>query len=1157
MTLLGQVRTQSRRRRGRTAHLVGICLILASCGGTSTSSTPKVDLASVKCEAQPEAGLGEGEVCVDTGIRPQSLFSFSNWGGRRYKSDDFGFTELIALYGEKEVCGTTGQDACETTPKARLIRDAINGLLQNGRCEGLSALGALYMTSRGPDPKTFGAGSVRALSPSVDSFADIIDYWWATQFLGNVQSASKETRNSDMRRIIQTVLEGLSTGKGVTLGLYASAGAHSVLPVAVTRSSNSSYVIHVWDSNNPNVLGQVAVDLDAGSWRYSGGRVNTGTAADEWSGGKGSIDAVALDARNGTPVLDVNDTEKGSASITASSPAGSTLELTVTTKDGAALTSSSTGTSGAIPGAEATPLRTGDANQVVVSLTGDVGDYSVAMRVAGNVKGSAQMVVDSGGTRALSVSAPIVTGTTSATVDVASDKGSGSTAFSVASPQAVSVSASTDDSILGVPVGKGETLTIDPSNNQGIDSVVTLDPAAGAATVLEIKKPTSGSTQEVVVVRTVDGTLTPVTKALDAVAVNRDVLDSLVSTADSAAGQVKGSAAQETPTASVSAEVSSTAGVPTDESVVITSSVTSDNPVSSWVEFGPDADWSSVTRTSPKSVAEGLGVENAVTLGSLLSGTVYRFRSAVESGGFVTYSPWNTFTTSGQPLDEFAIAVSDDNVKVASSLVAVTPTGGVVAARVTTPVASTMWIEYALDSNTGDVLKTQPQNIRKSSGSTVVAVINGLTTGQKYRYRVVVKAQGATGYSSASEFTTGLTVATERLALDAILPDFSFSISAVTSNSALVDVSVTGTRAGRLQVETFESGSSNGVRTKAYQFAAGKSVRVSVPLEGLKSSTRYVVRVLLTVGTLTGRSVNKQITTLDASEGDTSGGRLDPPAIPTSSLRETTATFTAVVRSEAEGTVTFEYGVDNSTGFLYTSVSSSVTAGSVTVGPVQTSPVLRAGTPYRVRSVLVIGDKTYRSAYSTFVTTGTLDPSDYTAKNVSLRRNSTGVDATWSVTVSDIPGDVSFTLMDGATIVCTATNGTQECSGAVNNYGTRTMVVVTYMAGKVIARGESAQINIGGTPTVNSFASVTTTSTSITFQYSFDPQGETVQYGIEVRTPSDQFVKADLGGSTSTARNGAVQVVSGLSPSTTYRLRLVLVYGSVTKASDWLTITTS
>jgi hypothetical protein len=130
------------------------------------------------------------------------------------------------------------------------------------------------------------------------------------------------------------------------------------------------------------------------------------------------------------------------------------------------------------------------------------------------------------------------------------------------------------------------------------------------------------------------------------------------------------------------------------------------------------------------------------------------------------------------------------------------------------------------------------------------------------------------------------------------------------------------------------------------------------------------------------------------------------------------------------------------------------------------------------------------------------------------------------------------------------------CSATFSSFGVHTVVVATFFNGNEITRSTAASITISGTPVISAFTFVSASSTGLVFTYSFNPQGETVQYGIQINNMQDVLVRPDLGGTTSTAMNGTTHQVAGLSPSTSYKVRLVLVSGNVTTSSDWMTVST-
>ena len=1141
---------------------ISFTLVLASvgvgCGSSSSVSAPKeADLSALKCKPVANSGLGTGDVCVDSGLRSSSLFSFANWGGRRYKADDFGFPEMIALYGEDIVCGKSGNTKCNVTPKARMMRNVIDTMLQNGRCEGMTALGAMYMTSRGPDPAKFKAAGIQSLTPAVDDFGNILDYWWGTQFLKNVVDQSQASRKKSITSILGQIVNGLAEKQGVTVGLYAKEGAHSVLPVAVTQSSQNVYVVHVWDSNNPHALGRIQFDLSKETWTYVGGRINTSTTSTQWTGTNGTIDAVTLGSRNGSPLMNLDSGERGNATITASSSSARNISLQVTASDGKKLIASTTGTTGAIPGAVVTPMRNGDANQLVVSLPVEMTKYSVEVissQVSASGKSDAtQLTLENGTARAVSVSLSAGKGTTSAIVESTTNS-SGRQSYTTSSAQPTIVTASTELSILNIPVQSKEAVTVAESNAANTDAVISIDPSQGTAQTIKVANPANGNAQDVVIARSSDGGLLAVTNPLTAVNINRDSLETI--TSSSAKNTVLNAEAAPASSALETVVVTNTAGAASDSAVSISSRISSDTDVNAWVEYGFEDNWNETLKTQPQVVKSGIAVNVKTSLNKLISGTAYRFRTVVEVDGTGVYSPYSTFVTTGTAPDELNSIVTDDSIKVSSEIVASTATGGVISSRITTPVASTAWIEYSLASRHGDVLKTSPQDLRKGSNVSLLSVLNGLSIGQEYRFRVVVNAKGVIGASAIVQFTTGSTVATETISTSTVGAKVSYTVGDIQASSANVNAVITSSTAGRAVAELSSGDLAKSVQTKAVTFAAGSNVKLTIPLASLQPSVQYRIRLIVTVGTLTQYGQYQTFRTDDSTSTTVIDQRFGSVDIPASSMREEQVTVKVAVDSADSGNVYFEYSVANTSAALVETAKTAVKGGQPTTVVIDTNPTLRAGTPYRVRAVLDTGKTFYRSAFSQFTTPGALNVDNYKASTPNLQRSNDGAAVTWSVGVPDVPSAISYKVLEGSNVLCSTAATTFQCNAVISSFGTHTIVVATFFNGVEITRSNAATITIGGTPTISAFSFVSATSTSLAFTYSFNPQGETVQYGIEIRTLQDILVRPDLGGQTSVAQNGLTQQVSGLSPSTTYKARLILMYGSQVISSAWVTVAT-
>ena len=1139
----------------RTISFVLVLGLLATACGSSGTSAPKAaDTASIECVKDPNAGLGTGEVCIDTGIRNQSLFSFANWGGRRYKADDFGFPEMIALYGESVICAKVGQRKCDVTPKARLMRTVIDNMLQNGRCEGLSALGALYMNSRGPAPESFKADDIQTLTPAVDEFANVIDYWWATQFLSDVIDRSKSTRKSGVKKVLEQIIAGLKEKSGVTVGIYAEEGAHSVLPVAVTRSDENSYIAHVWDSNNPRALGRLQFDLEQQQWTYLGGRLNTGSAAKKWTGGNGTIDAVALSARKGKPLLDVGNSEKGNATITATSSSSQSLSLQLQTGEGKKLLATTTGVTGAIPGVEVAPIRNGDINQIMITLPESLRDFTAKLTTSAmseNVdSGSTQLTVDSGEERAISASIPSGIGTSSATVK-AMLRSQSAQRFEATSPQSISIQASTESAVLNVPIESRETIVIASSNSVEVDSVIAITPVNGDTQRTTIARPDNGTTQEVVIARDTEGVLVPILSSLSAVTVNRAELTALTtSTSSVSAGSTTGSRATTISPEAENVKIQSFNGVITDTSASITTRITSDVDVEMWTEYGPADNWSLVEKTPRQKVANGL--ENSVksTLVRLTPGTMYRYRTAVDTNGLTVFSGYSTLETTGEALDEIPGGSVDPNIRVAASLVAATSTGGVVASKITSAATSKVWIEYFLESNPSFVQKTAEQTVLRGEDVQAVLILNGLSMGQAYRYRVAVRSRNSLGYSPVYDLKTGSSVATGRLPAASLGATFSFVVGEVTQTTANLLVSISSTVKGRVQAEFSSTNLNESTKSTTISFSAGKDVSLTVPLTGLTANTKYSARLLVNTNGSTQFGTYQTFETKPSEAATVVSDQVSAPVVVQSLLRENSAVVTASISARRDGIVYFEYSIANNSALLYRSEETRVSSTTTSVGPISLEAPLRAGNPYRVRTVLSIGNEIFSSPFTTFTTSGQMDVTRYQASTPNLRRNNTGADVSWSIPAVDVPSSVVFKVLQGSTTLCSTSGTSFDCQAALS-FGSHSLVVATFFNDVEIARSGASTITISGTPVISSFSLLSASSTSLVFTYSFNPQGETVQYGVQVNgiTPS-------LGGTTSTALNGATHQVSGLTPTTTYTARFILVSGSIVTASDWITVST-
>ena len=303
-----------------SAVIVGSVVLLA-CGGGAASGGGKVDAqaaladlivetpsaakagsktSDVSCSGPAPSEFGSGELCVDSGYRQDSKFSFANWGNYQYTGDTFNADEFVTLFGAANVCVTGTAEKCVLTTESQARLDLLNKQAAGGRCEGmvvmsaLLAAGAVKLEDLQP-----GAKSVSDLDPNDPKLLKQINYWWATQFSPKVVADTTIIREKGIKGVLDGALKGLRKGVFATMGIYTKSSGHALLPVGVTRAANGTFNIIVYDSNFPDQLSRVVIDPVKETWIYLEGAVTPGQATGGWSGTSGTIELTPLISREG------------------------------------------------------------------------------------------------------------------------------------------------------------------------------------------------------------------------------------------------------------------------------------------------------------------------------------------------------------------------------------------------------------------------------------------------------------------------------------------------------------------------------------------------------------------------------------------------------------------------------------------------------------------------------------------------------------------------------------------------------------------------------------------------------------------------------------------------------------------------------------------
>lgn len=232
---------------------------------------------------------------VSSGFTPAiNGFSFANWATDTVHPT-ITVDTLVRLFGSTATCETFADNVCTPYIKAVELVNQLNVILAEGRCEGMVALADELFRH----PEAIGAlATDSSITSSLTSevSAKEIAYWWATQIIPSANKAATTTRKLSPTKIVQSVARRLKNASGGTLGLYYNGKGHAVLPIAVNRTQYIAK-ISVYDSNIPNIVQYVYVNLRNNKWKYRA-IADDGTIVLDWKGrNAGGLDLVAPSAR--------------------------------------------------------------------------------------------------------------------------------------------------------------------------------------------------------------------------------------------------------------------------------------------------------------------------------------------------------------------------------------------------------------------------------------------------------------------------------------------------------------------------------------------------------------------------------------------------------------------------------------------------------------------------------------------------------------------------------------------------------------------------------------------------------------------------------------------------------------------------------------------
>ncbi|MTA70965.1 MAG: hypothetical protein F2551_00300, partial [Actinobacteria bacterium] len=227
---------------------------------------------------------------VTSGINPAlDGFSFPNFAAASV-GEDFNTDDMVTMFGNgSDVC-VDGAMPCELTAEATGWARMVNQARSSGHCEGLAVLSQERFNDKAI-PKTFSLNNTADVSHAIMRA-------FSTQFLNEVQSATKSYSKMSMREIVATLVETLKKGTSqYTLGVYTDSGGHAILPYAVEMPSKDKAIVKIYDSNWPGKDRFVAFDLAKDTWEFSFSGQDPNNDPNIWQGGKGDVDLSPIQAR--------------------------------------------------------------------------------------------------------------------------------------------------------------------------------------------------------------------------------------------------------------------------------------------------------------------------------------------------------------------------------------------------------------------------------------------------------------------------------------------------------------------------------------------------------------------------------------------------------------------------------------------------------------------------------------------------------------------------------------------------------------------------------------------------------------------------------------------------------------------------------------------
>lgn len=208
-------------------------------------------------------------------------FGFRNYGGTPDEEDDLDATDLVKMFGAKNVCiEGKGENDCVLYETGQTWIDGQIKTMKFGHCDGFAAASLRFWLNkefRGKrKPGDFQADVGKTFDLELDDpLANYIAYYHTVQELKEVFEFRERTIKMKPSQIVDMLVDSFRDGKEYYTVIFAKRingqweKGHVVTPVAVEDMGGGDYRILVYDNNFVGQTRFIEVNDKAETWSYS------------------------------------------------------------------------------------------------------------------------------------------------------------------------------------------------------------------------------------------------------------------------------------------------------------------------------------------------------------------------------------------------------------------------------------------------------------------------------------------------------------------------------------------------------------------------------------------------------------------------------------------------------------------------------------------------------------------------------------------------------------------------------------------------------------------------------------------------------------------------------------------------------------------------